>query len=117
MPRRVPGLLVKVNSEGWFTISQVAERCGKSTDTIRHWQETGRIRRPRKKMLFGGKGEFVWLYDELYIEDCIQIAATIRPGRPKKDEREGKRKKRSSRKKDSVRVVTMKVVNNGNEDK
>lgn len=91
-PHRIPGLLAKVNSEGFFTISQVAKRVGRSADTIRHWQDTGRIRRPTKKMPLGEGDQFVWLYDEKYIADCQAIAATIRTGRPTKEEAKAKKK-------------------------
>lgn len=78
-------LVSRVDGGPYYTVRQVADRLGKSTDTIRRWART--VHAPSHKMDLGVEGKsFVWLYTEDDIEIYEAYATIVKVGRPKKRE-------------------------------
>jgi predicted site-specific integrase-resolvase len=67
--------------DGYFTVAEVAERCGRSVDTIKRWNKTG-LFKPSHVMRVGKLS--VWLYSEQDIAEMKEIAVKQRPGRKPK---------------------------------
>lgn len=65
--------------EGTYTRQQVAEKIGRSHDTIRRWHKTG-VFEPHEYLNFGSNK--VWLYTEEDIQAMRRIAREQGPGRP-----------------------------------
>lgn len=78
-------LVARVDGGPYYTIKQVAERLGKSTDTIRRWVRDEVVPAPSHKMDLGEEGKsFVWLYTEDDIEVYEAYSTITRPGRPRR---------------------------------
>jgi predicted DNA-binding transcriptional regulator AlpA len=72
----------------FFTIGEVAERLGKSRDTIKRWvEENDDLVPERHQMPLGEPGgkSFVWLYTEDDIRRMEEFSSTIKMGRPPKN--------------------------------
>lgn len=81
----LPGILDLVSrAEGgpFYTRKQVADRVGRSIDTIIRWEKEP-MNRPTHKMNLGEKG-FVWLYTEADVSRLTKFADKQRPGRKPK---------------------------------
>lgn len=69
--------------EGMYTRAQVAEKIGKSRDTVRRWHENGTYKATHQET-FGDVT--VWLYTEDDVRAMKQIARHLTPGRKPKEE-------------------------------
>ena len=82
---QVPGIIDLVSRlEGgpFYTRKQVADRVGRSIDTIIRWGKEDPKNHPTHKMPLGKS--FVWLYTEADISVLQAFAEKQRPGRKQK---------------------------------
>jgi hypothetical protein len=77
----IPDMVGRLDDE-YFTIGQVADRIGKSRDTIYRWFETHPELKPNRVMPLGDKGYEVTLYSAEDIARLAEFAETLKPGRP-----------------------------------
>lgn len=78
-------MVARVEGGPFYTTKQVADRVGRSRDTIKRWRDEGSIPEPKHKMDLGEEGKsFVWLYTEEDAEMIEAYATVVRPGRPKR---------------------------------
>lgn len=81
----IMALVARVEGGPYYTITQVAEMIGKSTDTIRRWVKEGSVPAPTNKMNLGEEGNsFVWLYTKEDVEMMAAYATIVQRGRPRK---------------------------------
>lgn len=88
---RRPGILEMISRiEGgpYYAISQVAKMIGRDPDTIRRWQRAKEELRPTNKMELGdgSTDQFVWLYTQQDVRNLRNYSATVKVGRPRKEE-------------------------------
>ena len=86
-----PGIIDMVSRVAggpFYTIKQVSTMIGKDVDSIRRWQKAHENLRPSHKMELGDgtTGQFVWLYNDADVRKLREFSATLRPGRPRKQE-------------------------------
>lgn len=82
MVSRIPG-------GPYYTIKQVSVKIGRDPDTIRRWQKANPELKPTHQMPLGedpSTEQFVWLYTDADVRKLREFAATLRVGRPRKEE-------------------------------
>lgn len=81
----VLSLVSRIEGGPYYTYAQVAERVGKSKDTIIRWVNEGSVPPPTHRVNLGEEGKsFAWLFTEEDIEIIEAYSYIVRPGRPKK---------------------------------
>ena len=73
----------KLRGGPFYTVHEVAEKIGRSVDTIKRWQKNQEKLRPFYRLELSEKS-FVWLYTDEDVSQLAEYARNVKSGRPKK---------------------------------
>ena len=79
--RHHPHEIGSLAPDGWYTVSQVSDKIGKSKETIKRWHRTG-FYQATNQMKVGDLN--VWVYSDDDVVALQKAMKTIKQGRPPK---------------------------------